>query len=558
MGLGILEPKSNAPVPGTSLLDELKGRTESHVDTSKLKVDDQGRVLVPQPSNDPRDPLNWPQWKKEAAFANICFATGLIGACGPLIAPGFLQIARELGVTVDKIAKTNSGLLLALGCVMFFQSAIGIKWGRRPVYLGAAILMIAGDAWSYADPSVDGLMGSRILQGLAMAPVEALATATIADLFFVHQRGMRAALWGLSLLGGINIAPLINGYVISDLGWRYCFLIILPFYILSFFGFLFFGPETAYNRAKALEIDQGHSASEAIKYEEKENLEKETEQIEELDSKNPSASALEASSGTMHGHLPPKTFIEELKPWSGYSNETSLLACFLRPFPLFFSPVVLWGFLTYGIASLLLVLLSAVTSVVFGGPPHFFTSKQTGLVSLSPLIFSIFGSLVAGYISDFLTTFLARRNKVSVFEPEMRLFLMGAYVVCNVSGYIGLAYSFKNEAHWFAPTFSYGLVNLGQKFLSTSAVVYIIDVHRHNTSEAQAVINFSKNLIAYFLGARINGWVVAIGPFKMFMIFLGVTVGVFLTTIPMYRYGKVSRLWWKGVTDRYPKFFGTQ
>jgi len=554
MGLWIKEPSdTSAVIPGTSLLDEFKGRTESHVDTSKLKVDNSGRVLAPQPSQDPRDPLNWPRWKKEAAFYNICFATGLIGATGPLIAPGFLQISRELGVSVNQVAQTNSALLLALGCVMFFQSAIGIKWGRRPVYLFAAALMFASNLWSYGQPTLNGLLGSRILQGLAMAPVEALATATIADLYFVHQRGIRSAVWGLSLLGGINIAPIINGYVIANLGWRYCFAIIAPFYGISLFGFIFFSPETAYDRTKALEIDQGHSWKEAAKFEEKEKLE--NDQLETVAS-NPS-SAVDESGRTSYNYPPAKTFVQELKPWSGYSNQTSLLACFIRPFPMILMPTVMFGFLTYGIASLLLVLMSAVTSVVFGGPPHYFNSRQTGLMSISPLLFSIFGSLIAGFISDFLTTFMARRNK-GVFEAEHRLVMMLLYVIINVCGYLGFAYSFKNQSHWFAAAFSYGLVNLGQKFLSVSAVVYIIDCHRHNTSEAQAMINFLKNLIAYFLQSRINGWVVEIGPFAMFMIFMGVTIGVFLFTIPMYRYGKVCRLWYKTYCEKYPKLFGPQ
>jgi len=259
-------------VPGTSLLDEFKSRTESHKDTRNLKVDDKGRILVPQPSNSPRDPLNWPRWKKEAAYFNICFATGLIGACGPLIAPGFLQISRELGVSVNELAKTNSALLMALGVFMFFQSAIAVKYGRRPVYLAAAVLMFASNLWSYGQPNIPGLTGSRILQGMAMAPVESIATATIADLYFVHQRGIRAAVWGLSLLGGINVAPIVNGFIITSIGWRYCFAIIAPFYGLSLIGFIFFSPETVFDRTSALEVDQGHAFREAQIFEEKEEV----------------------------------------------------------------------------------------------------------------------------------------------------------------------------------------------------------------------------------------------------------------------------------------------
>lgn len=36
-----------------------------------------GVVLVPQPSEDPNDPLKWPQWKKALAFTSTCTFTFL-------------------------------------------------------------------------------------------------------------------------------------------------------------------------------------------------------------------------------------------------------------------------------------------------------------------------------------------------------------------------------------------------------------------------------------------------------------------------------------------------
>jgi hypothetical protein len=54
-------------------------------DTSALKHG-KGRnsdiVLVPQPSDSPRDPLNWPQWKKELLLLIISIDTAVVGAWG--------------------------------------------------------------------------------------------------------------------------------------------------------------------------------------------------------------------------------------------------------------------------------------------------------------------------------------------------------------------------------------------------------------------------------------------------------------------------------------------
>jgi hypothetical protein len=79
MGLGVLEDDHLEHVPGTALLTDVVGTT----DTSVLRHD-KGRnadvLLVPQPSNSPNDPLNWPLWKKDLMLFLICIDTAVVGA----------------------------------------------------------------------------------------------------------------------------------------------------------------------------------------------------------------------------------------------------------------------------------------------------------------------------------------------------------------------------------------------------------------------------------------------------------------------------------------------
>ena len=68
MPLGIIEDTKLEHIPGTSPLNEL-GRQDVEVvgvPLDILKRDKTGQIiLVPQPSDSPNDPLNWPRWKKE-------------------------------------------------------------------------------------------------------------------------------------------------------------------------------------------------------------------------------------------------------------------------------------------------------------------------------------------------------------------------------------------------------------------------------------------------------------------------------------------------------------
>jgi hypothetical protein len=78
MGLGVLDDSRLEHVPGTALLTDV-----TNTDTSPLRHD-KGKnsdvLLVPQPSNSPNDPLNWPLWKKDLMLFLICIDTAVVGA----------------------------------------------------------------------------------------------------------------------------------------------------------------------------------------------------------------------------------------------------------------------------------------------------------------------------------------------------------------------------------------------------------------------------------------------------------------------------------------------
>lgn len=82
MGLGIIEDKKLEHVPGTSPLNDsgLDLEETTSADKTSLKHDASGRiVLVPQPSDSPNDPYNWPRWRKELFMLSILYGCGCVG-----------------------------------------------------------------------------------------------------------------------------------------------------------------------------------------------------------------------------------------------------------------------------------------------------------------------------------------------------------------------------------------------------------------------------------------------------------------------------------------------
>ena len=124
---------------------------------------------------------------------------------------------------VEEVALTTGLYMmgLGLGCVIFSPTAI--LFGKRPVYLFSVIIFILSAVWCALSPNFTSLILARIFQGIAVSPVECLPSATIAEIFFLHERAFRIGVYTLLLLGGKNLIPLISAVIIDSLSWRWVF-----------------------------------------------------------------------------------------------------------------------------------------------------------------------------------------------------------------------------------------------------------------------------------------------------------------------------------------------
>ncbi len=141
----------------------------------------------------------------------------------PILAAGFTDVARTYDVTVHEVALTTGLYMMGMGLGAVIASPTAILFGKRPVYLFSCILFIATSIWCAASPNYASLAIARVLQGVSVSPVECLPSATIAEIFFLHERAFRIGIYTLLLLGGKNLVPLVSAVVINSLGWRWVF-----------------------------------------------------------------------------------------------------------------------------------------------------------------------------------------------------------------------------------------------------------------------------------------------------------------------------------------------
>lgn len=112
-------------------------------------------------------------------------------------------------------------------------------FGRKPMYLTAISLFLAGSVLSGVANSMYELAAFRAVQGLGAGGLMSLALAIIADMVSPRERsryqGYFMAIWGVSSVAG----PVVGGFFAGagtfagiD-GWRWVFLVNVPIGIIA-------------------------------------------------------------------------------------------------------------------------------------------------------------------------------------------------------------------------------------------------------------------------------------------------------------------------------------
>ncbi|EME38726.1 hypothetical protein DOTSEDRAFT_75467 [Dothistroma septosporum NZE10] len=214
----------------------------------KKRTPDGQFVLDPQPDDSLNDPLNWSKWRRDAALLSLGFYCMLGGGMTAILAAGFNNVAHDYGVSEPTVALTTGLYMMGLGIGSVILSPTAILFGKRPVYLVASVAFALSGIWCALSPSFGSLVGARIFMGIAASSVECLPSATIAEIYFLHEKGYRLGIYTLLLLGGKNLVPLVSAAIIESLGWRWVFWIVAI--VVAFGGILLFlfVPETFWDR----------------------------------------------------------------------------------------------------------------------------------------------------------------------------------------------------------------------------------------------------------------------------------------------------------------------
>jgi EmrB/QacA subfamily drug resistance transporter len=147
---------------------------------------------------------------------------------GTVVNVALPALQRELGASVADVQWVVVSYTLLLASLMLLGGSLGDHYGRRRVFGIGVLLFALASVWCGLAPNIEQLIVARLVQGIGGALLVPGSLALISASFTEEQRGRAIGTWsGFSAIAA-GVGPLIGGWLIETVSWRWAFLMTAP------------------------------------------------------------------------------------------------------------------------------------------------------------------------------------------------------------------------------------------------------------------------------------------------------------------------------------------
>ncbi|MFE1840194.1 multidrug effflux MFS transporter [Streptomyces sviceus] len=140
--------------------------------------------------------------------------------------PSLPEVTDSLHAPAATVQLTLTACLLGMALGQLVVGPMSDRWGRRRPLLAGLLVYVVATALCALAPTVEFLVGFRLVQGLAGAAGIVIARAVVRDLY--DGVAMARFFSTLMLIGGVApiVAPLIGGQILRVTDWRGVFVVL--------------------------------------------------------------------------------------------------------------------------------------------------------------------------------------------------------------------------------------------------------------------------------------------------------------------------------------------
>jgi EmrB/QacA subfamily drug resistance transporter len=137
-------------------------------------------------------------------------------------------LAARFHTTLPTIQWVATGYTLALATVIPLSGWIADRFGTKRLYMGSIAMFVIGSCLSGLAWSSATIILFRVLQGLGGGMIMPAGMTILTRAAGPQRIGRVMAIMGVPMLLGPILGPILGGWLVADVSWRWIFFINLP------------------------------------------------------------------------------------------------------------------------------------------------------------------------------------------------------------------------------------------------------------------------------------------------------------------------------------------
>ncbi|MGE5682096.1 MAG: multidrug effflux MFS transporter [Bacillota bacterium] len=178
----------------------------------------------------------------------IIFTLGFLTAIGPFsidaYLPGFPSIASDLKTDIEHVTLSLTSYFIGISFGQLFYGPVFDRYGRKKPLIAGLVIYMASSVGCALSPSIYTLVAFRFLLALGGCVGMVASRAIVRDLFPISEIAKVFSMMMLVMGVAPIVAPVLGGLIVTSLGWRFIFVLMLTVAALITFVIIKFLPES--------------------------------------------------------------------------------------------------------------------------------------------------------------------------------------------------------------------------------------------------------------------------------------------------------------------------
>ncbi|MGG5171778.1 MDR family MFS transporter [Pseudarthrobacter sp. J1738] len=182
--------------------------------------------------HEPGAPMSHRQIMEALTGLLAAFFTAILSST--IVANALPTIMSELKGTQTDFAWVITAALLANAATTPIWGKLADLFDKKVLVQLSIVIFVGGSVMAGFSESIPFLLTARVIQGVAMGGLTALAQAIIGSIIPPRERGKYSGYMGAVMAVGTAGGPLLGGFIVdSSLGWRWTFFVCVPLAVVA-------------------------------------------------------------------------------------------------------------------------------------------------------------------------------------------------------------------------------------------------------------------------------------------------------------------------------------